>query len=127
LPVIEAAVWIGLEALVTVIGRVAYVLLGFATVPGWMVIQIIEVWAIAVVAGNLFFWLPGTSILRDGIFIIALTQVMSLPTAIVFTLLARLWTIVSLLILATFVWIFDLPIDYISRITLIDVLKEHVE
>ena len=108
----ELAAWIGLEAVVTVIGGIALfvLLLGFTAVPSWMLIQIIEVWAIAVVAGNLFFWLPGTFILRDGVFVIALAQVMSLPAALIFALLARLWTILSLLILATFVWlIFDSP------------------
>jgi hypothetical protein len=109
---VELIVWVGLESVVVIIGGIAlFVLLAsFRTVPAWVAIRIIGVWAVASATGNLFFWLPGTFVLRDAIFVVALTPIMSLPVAIIFALLARLWSISSLFLLAILVWLtLDLP------------------
>jgi len=73
-------------------------------------IQVITAWAAASAAGNLFFWLPGTFVLRDGALILALSSSLPVSVAVLFAILARVWTIGSLLALAGLVWlVLDLP------------------
>ncbi len=100
--------WIGLEAIVVVIGGFAmYVLLSSLTlVTLSILVQVIAAWAAGVAASSLFFWLPGTPVLRDGALILALTPSLPLSVALVFVVLARVWLIVSLLFLAGILWLF---------------------
>lgn len=108
----ELAVWLGLELAVVAIGGGAmFTLLSSLTpVSPAVFLPVAAAWAAAVAAGNLFFWLPGTPFLRDGAMLLALTPSLSLPVALVFVLLIRLWSLVSLLVIAGGVWLcFDLP------------------
>ncbi|HEX7974146.1 MAG TPA: hypothetical protein VF498_07045 [Anaerolineales bacterium] len=108
----EMAVWIGLEIGVVAIGGGAmYTLLASLTpVSPAVFLPVAAAWAAAVAAGNLFFWLPGTPFLRDGAMLLALTPSLSLPVAVVFVLLIRLWSVASLLVIAGGVWLgLDLP------------------
>lgn len=100
--------WLALESLVVVIGGIAvYVLLhGFATVPAGMFFFVINAWAVAAVAGNLFFWIPGKLIVRDSAMAFILMQSLPASVAVVFVLLIRVWTIVSILIVAGLAWLF---------------------
>jgi hypothetical protein len=101
--------WIGLEALGVVVGGLALylLLLSFTGAPGDALPRIITAWAAAAVMGNLFFWLPGTFLLRDGFLVAILTPVLSLPTAILFALLSRLWSLVFILGSAAAIWLLD--------------------
>ncbi len=104
--------WLILEGLMVIIGATAfYVLLSsFVIAPISLLKQMILAWAAVSAAGNLFFWLPATSFLRDGAFIVALTPSVPLPVALVFVLLARIWSIASTLIIVIFIWLLlDLP------------------
>lgn len=104
----ELASWIGLEAIVVSIGGLAlFVLLtSLVVVPPSVVVQVIAAWAAAVAVSTLFFWLPGTPVVRDGMMTLVLMPNLTLPVALVFVLLARVWAIASLLVLAGLAWFF---------------------
>lgn len=100
--------WLVIEGIVIVIGGGAVYLLlrGFTMVSPGLFFPVISAWAVAAVAGNLLFWVPATSVIRDGAMTLILMQ--SLPTAVVilFVLLVRVWTIASILIVAALAWLF---------------------
>ncbi len=104
----DLGLWLLMESLVVVLGGTAvFVLLRSITiVSSNLLIQIISAWAIAVITGNLFFWLPGTPIIRDGAMAFILAQSFTPSFAIAFVLLVRVWTIVSILVLIGLVWLF---------------------
>ena len=108
----ELAGWICLEVLVVLIGGIAlFILLNSLTVvPGDVLIRLIAGWSAAVAVGNLFFWLPGTFMLSDGALVLALASSVPVPVAILFTLLVRVWSLGSLLLVAGFSWLLlDFP------------------
>ncbi|NOR82069.1 MAG: hypothetical protein GQ526_01085 [Ardenticatenales bacterium] len=98
----ELGRWVALEGLVLGIGGTAvYVLLrSLAAVPPSLFVPVVGAWAAAAVAGNLFFWMPGTPVVRDGAMALVLTQSLPLSTSILFVLLIRVWTIFSILAVA---------------------------
>ena len=105
-------IWLALESLVICIGSVAIFILlnSLTTVSPRMFFAITASWAAGIAVGNLFFWLPGTPLLRDGVMIIALIPNLPLPIATLFVVMVRFWTIISLLSLAGMVWlILDRP------------------
>ena len=74
-------------------------------------------WAAAAAVGNLLFWLPATSLLRDGALILALTPALPMPVAVLFAVLARVWSIGALLALAGLTWLFlDSPLRWGRRV-----------
>ncbi len=99
--------WLGLEMAVVGIGGTAlFALLNSLTAaPETLLLPMITAWAAASAAGNLFFWMPGSPILRDGAMILLLQPHLPLPVVLTFVALIRLWSIVSLLILAGGVWL----------------------
>jgi len=110
--------WVMLEALMVVIGGTALfiLLLSFIGVRADVWVQVVAAWAAASVAGNLFFWLPGTAILRDGVLVLAVRPSLNLPTAVLFAVLARAWSFISLLIVAALIWLlFDSPLRIRQR------------
>lgn len=104
--------WIGLEMSVLAIGGTAVFLLLASITPIYQanisstIISVIAAWAAGTSAGSLLFWLPGTPVLRDGAMILALAPGLSLPMAIIFVLLVRLWSLASLVLWASLVWVF---------------------
>jgi hypothetical protein len=98
----ELGRWVVLEGLVLGIGGTAvYVLLrSMAAVPASLFVPVVGAWAAAAAAGNLFFWMPGTPVIRDGAMALVLTQSLPLSTSILFVLLIRVWTIFSILAVA---------------------------
>ncbi len=102
------ATWLGLEIVVTCIGGLAiFVLLqSLLPVSFALLVPVMASWAAASAVGNLFFWLPGTSLLRDGAMVIALSTDLSLPIALAFVAIVRIWTLGSLLALAGLVRLF---------------------
>jgi len=103
----ELWTWIASEVIVTFIGGLAvYVLIkSLGDVTNSLVLPVLAAWAAASAASNLLFWVPGTPLIRDGAMVAALTLVMPLPIAIIFVGLQRIWTIMSLLLLAAIVWL----------------------
>ena len=99
--------WLGLEMTVVGIGGSAlFVLLNsLAAAPAALLLPMITAWAAASAAGNLFFWMPGSPILRDGAMILLLQPHLPLPVVLTFVALIRLWSIISLLILAGGAWL----------------------
>jgi len=55
--------------------------------------------------GNLFFWIPATSIIRDGAMTFILMQFLPASVAILFVLLVRVWTIGSILMVTALAWL----------------------
>jgi len=109
----ELLVWVLLEAIVVVIGGTALfiLLLSLVDVRADVWVPVVAAWAVGVVAGNLFFWLPGPAIVRDGMLVLAVQTSLTLPTAILFAVLARVWSIASLLVVAFLIWLlFDSPL-----------------
>jgi len=105
--------WLGVESVMIVIGGIALFLLltSLVVTPPELLLRLIVAWAAASAAGNLFFWLPATSLLRDGALILALTPALPMPLAILFAVLARVWSIGALLILAGLTWLWlDSPL-----------------
>ena len=111
------ATWLSLEIIVICIGGLAAFILMKSVFPVSieMLLPMIASWAAAAAVGNLFFWIPGTPLLRDGAMVVALTADLTLPLALVFVALIRIWTIASLLALAGLVWLFiDRPYQNIK-------------
>lgn len=109
----DLLVWVLLEAIVVMTGGTALfiLLLSLVDVRANLWGSIVAAWAAGVVAGNLFFWLPGTAIVRDGVLVLAVQTSLTLPTAILFAVLARAWSIASLLVVAFLMWLlFDSPL-----------------
>jgi hypothetical protein len=103
----DLGVWLLMESIVVILGGTAvFILLRSITIvsPN-LIMQIISAWAIAVVTGNLFFWLPGTPVVRDGAMALILAQSLTPSFAIAFVLLVRIWTMVSILVLIGLVWL----------------------
>ena len=102
------AFWLFFEIIVVIIGGLAAFILLKSLLPVSidLLLPMIVSWAAAVAVGNLFFWIPGTPLLRDGAMVIALTTELSLPLALIIVALIRIWTIGSLLTLASLVWLF---------------------
>lgn len=102
----DLVIWFLAEMLVVTIGGTAvYILLTSLTPVSLSILPaIIAAWALAIVAGSLFFWIPGP-IIRDGMFTLVLTKALPLSTAILFVILVRVWTIASILLLSALVWL----------------------
>ena len=100
--------WIGMEITVLLIGGLAvFTLLASLTPVSYThIIPMIAAWAAASAAGTLFFWMPGTPILRDGAMVLVLSAMLNLPVALIFVVLVRLWSLLSLLVVAGLVWLF---------------------
>ncbi len=88
----DLGLWIGIEMIMILIGGLAiYLLLGSVTEPPpEAFFPILASWAAATAAGFLFFWVPGTPLLRDGAMILALSPILSLPTTLLFVVIIRL-------------------------------------
>ena len=104
----DLIIWLGLECLVLGIGGTAVYLLLYSLAPTSIDIlpTIIGAWAVATIAGSLFFWVPGP-VIRDGLMTLVLAQVLPSATAVIFVILVRLWTIASILVLACLVWLWQ--------------------
>jgi hypothetical protein len=115
----EVAIWIALEGLVITLGGLAlFVLLNsLIIVPATLLVQMIAAWAVAVALSNLLFWLPGTAVLRDGAMVLGLSSRLPIPVALGFVLIARVWTIASLVLSAGIVWLF-LDLDVKRRLNM---------
>lgn len=111
--------WLVAEMVVVSIGGLAlFVLLNSLTsVSLEILIPIVIAWAAASAAGNLFFWLPGSPILRDGAMILILRPHLPLPVILTFVALIRLWSIVSLSMLAGGAWLLFPPKIHTSNTT----------
>lgn len=103
----ELGMWIALETLVVTIGGGAlFVLLNsLIATPTTVLVQMISAWAAAVAISNLLFWLPGTAVLRDGVMILALSPSLPVAFALIFVMLARIWAIASILLIAGLIWL----------------------
>jgi hypothetical protein len=99
--------WLLLQGIAVVTGGGAlFVLLAsMMVVPSSVLGQLITAWAAAVAVGNLFFWLPATFLLRDGALVVAVSGSITLPIAVLFAAMTRVWMIASTLLLAGLVWI----------------------
>jgi hypothetical protein len=104
---VDLGSWLILEAILVVIGGSSIYLLlcGLTTVPAGLFVPVISAWAAAVIAGNLLFWMPATSIIRDGAMMLILMQLLPPSVVILFVLLVRVWTITSVVIVATLAWL----------------------
>lgn len=114
----ELANWIMLEAVVVVVGGLSVFIFlnSFVAVPQFVVVPVIAAWAASLAAGNLFFWLPGTPLLRDGTMVLILTPSLPLSVTLLFVLLLRVWAIMSLLAVALGIWlIIDKPYRKLIR------------
>jgi len=100
--------WLTIQGVIIVIGGGAVYLLlcGFTAVPSRLFLRVVSAWAIAAAAGNLFFWMPGTNVIRDGAMTLILMQALPASAAILFVLLVRVWTIASVLVVAALAWLF---------------------
>lgn len=113
--------WFFGELLVIIIGSLAlFVLLSsFLEVNLQILVLMIISWSFAVAISSLFFWLPGTPFIRDGTMVGILSTNMTLGFAILFVVVQRLWSIITILLFSLFLWIiFDLP-KLVTKIKLI--------
>ena len=106
------ACWILLEAVVVVIGGLAIFLFlrSMVDVPFSVALRIILAWGAGSAVSNLFFWLPGTMLIRDGVMALILVPEMTFAMAFVFVVLQHLWSLGSVLLLVGIIWlVFDFP------------------
>jgi hypothetical protein len=107
----ELLIWWMIACLVILIAGVALYLLlnSLVDAPLELLGRLIVAWAAATVVGSLLFWMPATSLLRDGALVLALTPALG-AAAILFAVLARVWSIATLLLFAAVIWLwFDSP------------------
>jgi hypothetical protein len=99
--------WILFEAVVTFLGGISIFVLLESVLPVsfQLLIPILAAWAAGVSIGTLFFWLPGSLVLRDGAMVIILSSYLTPTTAILFVVIMRIWVILSVLLLAGLVWL----------------------
>lgn len=113
--------WFLGELLVIIIGSLALFVLmsSFREVNLQILILIIISWSFAVAVSSLFFWLPGTPFIRDGTMVGILSTKVTLGFAILFVVVQRVWSIITILLLSLCLWIiFDLP-TLVTKIKLI--------
>lgn len=113
--------WFLGELLVIIIGSLALFVLmsSFREVNLQILILIIISWSFAVAVSSLFFWLPGTPFIRDGTMVGILSTKVTLGFAILFVVVQRVWSIITILLLSLCLWIiFDLP-NLVTKIKLI--------
>lgn len=109
----DLARWLVLEAWILLLGGFSLFILltSFKAYPISILPFVIAAWAAAAIASNLFFWLPGSLILHDGVFVAILSPELGTANAIVFVILVRMWTTASLIGFALITWIIlDSPI-----------------
>ncbi len=99
--------WIIGEAFVITLGSTGLFLLleSFTQVDLSAWAAVLSAWSAANAVSALLFWVPGTPILRDGAMALALTTTIPLASAIIFVVVQRVWTLVSLLLNAIVVWL----------------------
>jgi hypothetical protein len=99
--------WLLIEGFILVLGGSSLFLLlkSLLNAPLLALPFVLSAWAAASVASNLFFWIPGTLIFHDGLFVLILSSILGLSSAILFTLLVRIWTTLSLVLFAFFAWV----------------------
>jgi len=117
---VDLVAWLVAESAMVVIGGVSlFLLLGsLGPMPPELLPRLIVAWAAAAAVGNLLFWLPATSLLRDGALILALTPALPTSVAIMFAVLARVWSIGALLALAGLTWLLlDGPFRWGRRVS----------
>ncbi len=104
---LDLTYWVAAEAVVLLIGGVALytLLLSITPVTEDVIWRVIAGWAAASAVSNLFFWLPGTPIVRDSALILLLNASLPLPIVLIFVVLVRVWSLVSLLGIALVVWV----------------------
>ena len=105
--------WIIGEAMIIILGSTGLFLLLESFTPvglsAWA--AVLSAWSAANAVSALLFWVPGTPILRDGAMALALSTSIPLASAIIFVVVQRIWSLVSLLLNAFIVWsIFGNPI-----------------
>lgn len=109
--------WTFLQIVVLVVAGISefYLLKSITPTQTEWILPVMTAWAVATLTANLLFFFPGASILKDGATVLILNIFLSMPTAILFVIFARVWTIVWLLVTAGGVYaLFDLP-DWIKR------------
>lgn len=99
--------WIICEALVLILGSTGLFLLliSFINVEISAWVAVLNAWVAANAVSSLLFWLPGTPVLRDGAMAFALSATIALPSAIVFVVVQRIWSLFSLILNAFIVWL----------------------
>ena len=109
----QLALWLTLEALIVAVGGLTLFMLlnGFAPAPRSALLPMVVGWSAAVATGNLFLFIPGTFVLRDGALVLALAPTLTLAPALLFAALSRVWSIAALLLGAAIVAVvIDLPV-----------------
>lgn len=99
------------EGIITILGATGIFLLitSFFKISISYYSVFVAVYALTNVFGNILFFLPGTLILRDGLFFSILTFFLSNQEGLVFTILQRIWLIFIIIITSIFTWlIFDI-------------------
>ncbi|MBI1878111.1 MAG: flippase-like domain-containing protein [Chloroflexi bacterium] len=97
-----------LEVLTIIVGGTAiYTLLqSFISIPVEAYLPVVSAWAAGAVVGNLLFWFPGRSVLRDGAMTLVLAQLLPPALALAFVFILRVWHIASILLAAGLAWLF---------------------
>lgn len=110
--------WVLIELVVIIIGGSAVfsLLRSLFPVSSQLYIPIVASWAASVAAGTLFFWMPGTPLIRDGVMALALTPYLSPTNTIMFVVLVRIWIIISLFLLAGLIWFLLEKKAYLFRV-----------
>lgn len=109
----DLARWLALEAWILFLGGSSLfcLLVSFKAYPLSILPYVIAAWAAASITSNLFFWLPGSLILHDGVIVAILSPQLGVANSIVFVILVRVWTTASLIGFALITWILlDSPI-----------------
>lgn len=89
--------WIAINVLTVFLGGLTIAFLAFAmghTSPE-LILPIVQAWAITLCVGVLFFWVPGGSVLVNGMLLLALSTSLSTPEALTLLILFRVWVILA--------------------------------
>lgn len=85
--------WMGLNVIVTLLGGLTLHLfcLTFGMVSVGDFALILQCWALTIVLGSIFFWLPASSGISNGVMVVMLATLMSMPQALLLLVLWRIW------------------------------------
>lgn len=108
----EILLWTAAQAVVILIGGISeyFLLKSFTAAPPEWILTVVTAWAVATAAGNLVFAFPGASVIKDGAMALILATILPVPVAVLFVLIARVWSMFFILLGAGITWvIIDLP------------------
>ncbi len=105
------------EILVNVLGGVAVftLLRSLVSLPISDLINVVTAYSFSMAFASLFFWLPGRMVIKDSAMAIALAQSTPAGMAVIFTVVIRIWLVITVLVPAGLLWLSLTVIQFVQQ------------